>query len=167
MSPRAAWRLERLGFGAVYDYVAGKMDWLSFGLRHEGTATLAGNVAERNVPTADIDATAGKVRGIAEDANASFCVIVNHLGVVMGVAQGDALDADPSVPIEEVMDFGISTVRPAEEAGAVRARMRKAHLEGIILTRSDGTLFGLLLDPPEVSVDRGAERGRLRLRHHR
>src|SRR6266851_66135 len=37
MSPRAAWRLESLGFGEVYDYVAGKLDWMAAGLRTEGT----------------------------------------------------------------------------------------------------------------------------------
>jgi hypothetical protein len=28
MSPRAAWWLEAAGFGPVYDYAAGKSDWL-------------------------------------------------------------------------------------------------------------------------------------------
>ena len=32
MSPRAASRLERLGFEPVYDYVSGKVDWMAAGL---------------------------------------------------------------------------------------------------------------------------------------
>ena len=36
MSPRAACRLETLGFAEVYDYVAGKADWLGRGLPREG-----------------------------------------------------------------------------------------------------------------------------------
>ena len=36
MSPRAACRLELLGFTQVYDYVAGKADWLAHGLPTEG-----------------------------------------------------------------------------------------------------------------------------------
>ena len=36
MSPRAAWRLESLGFTAVYDYVAGKADWFARGLPRAG-----------------------------------------------------------------------------------------------------------------------------------
>src|SRR5438309_12115020 len=32
MSPRAAWRLESVGFSEVSDYVAGKNDWMSAGL---------------------------------------------------------------------------------------------------------------------------------------
>ncbi|MFC7101678.1 rhodanese-like domain-containing protein [Nonomuraea rubra] len=37
LSPRAAHRLQRLGFGQVYDYGVGKMDWLSADLPYEGT----------------------------------------------------------------------------------------------------------------------------------
>ena len=37
MSPRAAWRLEGLGFERVYDYVPGKADWSASGLSTEGT----------------------------------------------------------------------------------------------------------------------------------
>jgi rhodanese-related sulfurtransferase len=37
MSPRAAWRLESIGFTEVHDYVAGKADWGSAGLPLEGT----------------------------------------------------------------------------------------------------------------------------------
>src|SRR6266511_4403171 len=40
MSPRAAWRLESMGFAEVYDYVAGKADWGAAGLPLEGTAWL-------------------------------------------------------------------------------------------------------------------------------
>ena len=36
MSPRAAWQLESFGFEQVYDYVAGKNDWISNGLPVEG-----------------------------------------------------------------------------------------------------------------------------------
>ena len=41
MSPRAAWRLEETGFGPVYDYAAGKADWLAADLPFDGTARLA------------------------------------------------------------------------------------------------------------------------------
>ena len=38
MSPRAAARLESLGFTNVYDYEAGKADWFAAGLPREGEA---------------------------------------------------------------------------------------------------------------------------------
>ena len=48
MSPRAAWRLESLGFTRVCDYVPGKADWFAAGLAREGTRASiprAGDVA--------------------------------------------------------------------------------------------------------------------------
>jgi hypothetical protein len=38
MSPRAAWRLEALGFTHVYDYAPSKSDWFANGLPREGKA---------------------------------------------------------------------------------------------------------------------------------
>ncbi len=38
MSPRAASRLESLGFREAYDYAAGKADWFAAGLPMEGPA---------------------------------------------------------------------------------------------------------------------------------
>jgi 3-mercaptopyruvate sulfurtransferase SseA len=38
MSPRAAWRLEGLGFERVFDFVGGKAQWRERGLPTEGTA---------------------------------------------------------------------------------------------------------------------------------
>ncbi len=53
MSPRAAWRLEATGFGPVYDYVAGKSDWLAADLPFEGTAQLAGMFFADDVAVAE------------------------------------------------------------------------------------------------------------------
>lgn len=57
MSPRAAARLEALGFAAVYDYAGGKNDWLAAGLPREGASTeerFAGDVAEEPDDLAEI-----------------------------------------------------------------------------------------------------------------
>ncbi len=54
MSPRAAWRLEGLGFEKVYDYVPGKADWFASGLPKEGrlaSVPTIGDAARRDVPT--------------------------------------------------------------------------------------------------------------------
>jgi 3-mercaptopyruvate sulfurtransferase SseA len=54
MSPRAAWRLEGLGFERVYDYVPGKADWSASGLPTEGTLASVpdiGDAARRDAPT--------------------------------------------------------------------------------------------------------------------
>jgi 3-mercaptopyruvate sulfurtransferase SseA len=57
MSPRAASRLEIIGFERVYDYVAGKAAWTSAGLPLEGangSETRAGTHLRADVPTFDV-----------------------------------------------------------------------------------------------------------------
>src|SRR5213078_3389130 len=49
-------RLESIGFTKVYDYVAGKADWGSFGLPLEGTkGARAGEYARADVPTCRLE----------------------------------------------------------------------------------------------------------------
>ena len=50
MSPRAACRLETLGFERTFDYMAGKADWIAAGLPTEGrlaSEPRAGDVARQ------------------------------------------------------------------------------------------------------------------------
>ena len=145
MSPRAAWRLERLGFARVYDYVPGKMDWLSFGRAHEGSAQLAGDKVRSDMPTCSVESRLGDVRARLKEEGAAFCVAVGADGVVAGIVQGSALDASPGLTIEEAMEFGVTTVRPSEELGPLRERMGSSGVEGILVTSSDGCFLGLLL----------------------
>src|SRR5260370_8526608 len=58
MSPRAACRLEALGFTEVYDFVGGKADWLAAGLPSEGEQAeypRAGRAADLDAPTCGLD----------------------------------------------------------------------------------------------------------------
>ncbi len=145
MSPRAAWRLERLGFDRVYDYVPGKTDWLSFGLAHEGKAKLAGDMVHSDVPTCSVDARLGEVRSRLTEEESAYCVAIGADGIVAGLVQGGALDANPSSTIEQAMEFGVTTIRPSEEVGPLRERMRSSGVEAILVTTSDGRFLGLLL----------------------
>jgi CBS domain-containing protein len=145
MSPRAAWRLERLGFPHVYDYVPGKMDWLSFNLPHEGSALLAGVVLETDVPLCRVDTPLGEARLHVTEAGASFCIVTDEWGLVAGVVQGDVLDGDNDLTVERVMEFGVTTVRPSEEVRPLLQRMGRAGVGAIVVTSSDGRFLGVLL----------------------
>jgi hypothetical protein len=57
MSPRAAWRLESIGFTRVHDYVAGRADWGSFGLPLEGTMGPRAGAQALNAATSDASAS--------------------------------------------------------------------------------------------------------------
>ncbi|SRR6266545_4830229 len=148
MSPRAAWRLESLGFTSVYDYVAGKLDWLAAGLPSEGTNAerpRAGDVARRDAPTCRLDELLGDVRERVEAAGWSACVVVNDQSVVFGLLRSKELHADPELPIEKAMRPGPSTFRPFVPIGEMAAFMAEHDLESSPITTSDGRLVGLLL----------------------
>ncbi len=147
MSPRAAWRLESLGFAQVYDYAAGKADWLAWGLPREGRAAqvpTVGEVARRDVPTCGLADRVADVKARAQAAGYDACVVVNAQRVVLGLLRGRELDADPAATAEAVMRAGPTTYRldvPAREAGA---RMPERGVDALTVTTPDGTLVGLL-----------------------
>jgi len=145
MSPRAAWRLESAGFGPVYDYVAGKADWLAADLPFEGTAQLAGMFTRRGVGTAAEGTPAAEALGLLEGQGFGPVLVLNQAGVVMGAAYRDGLVAAPGeAAVGTVMRFGVSTVRPSEDAAALAQRMGHRRVTRVVVTRSDGTLVGLL-----------------------
>ncbi len=147
MSPRAAARLESLGFTQVYDYVAGEADWLAFGLPTEGTnveAPRAGQVARRDVPTCRLTDRVGDVRGRVQATGWDQCMVVDEHGVVLGRLRGDAFDGDPNLTVETVIEAGPATVRPSEPLDALTKRMRDRQVGTIVVSTSDGVLVGIL-----------------------
>ena len=144
MSPRAAWRLEAAGFGPVYDYAAGKADWLAADLPFEGTARLAGMFTRRGVATAAERTPAAEALRLLDAQGFGPVLVLNEAGVVMGAAYRDRLASAPGeAGTGSVMRFGVSTVRPSEDAEALAHRMGHAEVTRVVVTRSDGTLVGL------------------------
>ena len=144
MSPRAAWRLEAAGFGPVYDYAAGKADWLADDLPFDGTARLAGTFTRRGVATAVAGTTAAEALRLLDAQGFGPVLVVNQAGVVMGAARRDALAAaDGEADVATVVRFGVSTVRPSEDAVALASRMGDRGVTRVVVTRPDGTLAGL------------------------
>jgi CBS domain-containing protein len=144
MSPRAAWRLEAAGFSPVYDYVAGKSDWLAADLPFEGTAQLAGMFTRREVATASEDTSAQEALRRLDARGFGPVLVLNPAGVVMGAAYRKALSsAAEGATAGMVMRFGVTTVRPSEQAADLAHRMSHAQVSRVVVTRSDGTLVGL------------------------
>src|SRR5919108_965281 len=103
MSPRAAWRLERLGFEEVYDYASGKQDWLAAGLPTEGrTASWprAGTVAREDAPTCGLGERLGDVAERTAKTGWDVCVVANGEGVVLGLLRTEQLEGDPEARVE-------------------------------------------------------------------
>ncbi len=147
MSPRAAWRLESLGFSRVFDYVAGEADWLAFALPTEGTKTdspRAGHVTRRDVPTCHLTDRLGDGRNLVRTAGWESCIVVDEWGIVLGGVRGDGLGGDPARTAEDMMRAGPATVRPSEPLEALGQRMHDQRVDSIVVTTSDGVLVGVL-----------------------
>ncbi|MEV0996212.1 rhodanese-like domain-containing protein [Nonomuraea sp. NPDC050202] len=160
LSPRAAHRLERLGFGEVYDYGVGKMDWLSADLPYDGHAALVSRNVRRDPVTAGLDDPLGMLteRIIADPAG--LAVVVDEDDVVQGVIGSRELrGGDLDGTAESVMRVGATTVRPSEEIDPLVQRMDQAKVDHVVVTQADGTLVGLFglgdTRPPENDSDQG------------
>jgi CBS domain-containing protein len=155
MSPRAAWRLESLGFGEVYDYVAGKLDWMAAGLRTEGTNAAhprAGDVSRKDVPTAGLAERLGDVRERVEASGWDAVVAINDQRVLLGLLRSKELGKNPELSIEQAMRPGPSTFRPHVAIKEMAEYMTKHMLESSPITTSDGRLVGLLLQKDAIRV---------------
>jgi CBS domain-containing protein len=154
MSPRAAWRLDSLGFGDVYDYVAGKLDWMAAGLPTEGTNATrprAGEVARKDVPTCGLKERLGSVRERVRQQGWDAVVVVNEERVVMWLLRSKELDSDSDLLIEQAMRPGPSVFRPFVRMEEMAHFMVEHNLESAPITTSDGRLVGLLLQRDAVS----------------
>lgn len=143
MSPRAAWRLEQLGFTRVHDYVPGKSAWLAADLPYEGEAVLAALAVDRDVPTCRVGERIGEVRARLS-GDAGPCVARNDAGIVMGVVTPESLGNDRDASVDSVMRFGVTTVRPSEDLEGLLHRMGHAEVDAVVVTRADATLVGIL-----------------------
>src|SRR5947209_5105346 len=120
MSPRAVSRLERLGYVPVYEYAAGKVDWLAAGLQSEG----AGKRERRAVDALDEPVTCAptaKAREAVQRARAASApnvLVVNDEEILLGRLRLDGDEHDPDESVEAVMEPGPVTVRANEPLDA-------------------------------------------------
>src|SRR6266498_2424348 len=136
-----------MGFGQVYDYTAGKLDWLAAGLATEGSNALrprAGDGARREVPTCGLDQRLGEVAQRVGAAGWDACVVVNHERVVLGLLRAKELHADPQLRIEQAMRPGPTTFRPHVPIAKLARLMTDHDLDSSPITTFDGRLVGLL-----------------------
>ena len=146
MSPRAAWRLEGLGFSPVYDYVPGKVDWFAAGLPKEGKLAevpTVGETARQDVPTCSPEEKVSEVQRRMEEGW-DRCVVVNEERIVLGLLREKELEPDPKTTVEEAMRPGPTTFRPDAPVEKVAERMSKRGVSAMLVTTSDGKLVGML-----------------------
>lgn len=147
MSPRAACRLETLGFAEVYDYFAGKVDWLARGLPREGEKADEVRAFELTVDdavTCRLDDRVGDVRERVDASPYGFAFVVSGERILLGRLRRAALECAPDVLAEAVMEPGPSTIRAHRDLEAVRERMERNDLTLLPVTTPEGELLGVV-----------------------
>ncbi|HZA22004.1 MAG TPA: CBS domain-containing protein [Dehalococcoidia bacterium] len=165
MSPRAAWRLETLLFDQVYDYVAGKDDWLSAGLPIEGEMAehhhlLAIDAVRHNLPICRYTDRLAHVSDLLLEPGQVDCVVLNSEDVVLGRLPKKAFDRPGETLVEEVMEPGPATFRPGTPLEEITPRMQKARVKNVLVTTAEGRFVGVLnLEDAERELARASVPG--------
>jgi len=147
MSPRAAWRLEGLGFTEVYDYAPSKVDWFAAGLPMEGelaSVPTVCDIARGDVPTCAPRENVGEANERIRGTGWDRFVVVNEERIVLGLLREKELASDPEATAEEAMRPGPTTVRPETPAKKMAERMHKRGTASVLVTTPDGELVGLM-----------------------
>ena len=147
MSPRAACRLETLGFAHVYDYVLGKADWLARGLPTEGEHAdmlRAKDLLRDDVVTARLDVPVGAVAPRVASSPYGFAFVLAEDGTLLGRLRKAALQGDPDAAAQDVMEPGPSTVRADSKPERLAERMRTHNLQTMVVTTPEGRLLGVV-----------------------
>lgn len=143
MSQRAACQLERLGFTNVHDFVHGKAYWLASGRPTTRSRPIDRVVDHLNPNVATVRAHATVADAMNALSGADRVVVVSGSGVVVGVVRADRLKKGALGSIvADIMSVGPTTIRPDEDAEAVRARMSQHGVSSLLITLPTGELLG-------------------------
>jgi hypothetical protein len=161
MAPRAAARLESLGFDGIFEYKAGKLDWLAAGLPTEGENSKcprAGEASRKDAAVCGLKDRLGDARNRAKRSGLEVAVVVDAEQVVLGLLRSKELEMDPNLAVEQAMRPGPSTFRPYVSMKEMADYMVEHSLESVPITTSDGKLAGVLLksDATRMAADAAA-----------
>jgi hypothetical protein len=128
--------------------VPGKEDWLARGQPTEGTGADKPRIwqlARDDVVTCSLTDRVGEVRQRILASPYGFGFVVTESGCVLGRMRKSALDCDPALTAEEVMEPGPSTVRADLSPDELRERLDKRDLRSAVVTTPDGVLIGVVM----------------------
>ena len=147
MSPRAACRLETLGFSQVYDYAPGKADWLARGLPREGanaSERRAADLVVDDVVTCELGDRVNEVAPRVAVSRYGFAFVVAPGRTLLGRLRRAALESGGDAMAEAVMEPGPSTVRADAPLPSLAERMRRRDLTNLPVTTPEGILLGVV-----------------------
>jgi hypothetical protein len=130
----------------VYEYAAGKADWLAHRGPIEGAKAQdprVGDFARDDVVTCALDDEVGGVGRRIEASPYPFGLVTSSGGVLLGRLRSSMLDCDPRLVAEAVMEAGPKTFRPDRSAGAVADELATRGVRWAIVTTPEGELIGV------------------------
>src|SRR5579871_1774094 len=146
MAPRAAARLETLGFRNVCEYKAGKQDWLAAGLPSAGTRAdepRIASVLRRDVPRFGLHDRIGPILEAMRSGGWEWAAVVDGAGLLLGRLRASDVGA-PGAVAGDVMEEGPSTYRPNVRLEELLRRMLDHRFDMAFVTDPDGRLRGLV-----------------------
>jgi rhodanese-related sulfurtransferase len=167
MSPRAAARLDSLGFERVYDYAPSKVDYLARGLPREGEKAVdkrAADLLRDDVVRCRLDDRIERVRDLVEASPYGFALVLDEREVLLGRLRSSALNGAEAMTAEGAMEAGPSTIRADTSVSRLRRRLEGGGLNFAIVTTPDGVLMGIVCAPTCRAVDRARRPDRRRHR---
>lgn len=131
----------------MYDYAAGKLDWLAAGLPTEGrlaSKPAAKDVARSDVPKCSLEDALGDIRDRTRAAGVELCVVVNQEDIVLGLLRSEELDGPDERKAEDAMRPGPSTFRPHVPISELAHYMSDHDMPHAPITTSEGKLMGVV-----------------------
>lgn len=110
----------------------------------EAKTQRAGDLARQDVPICRLNELLGDVEQRVHKTGWDSCVVANEGRIVLGLLGPKALQADPQMTAEQAMENGPRTYRLDAPLDKVREHFQKADTDRVLVTTSDGKLFGLL-----------------------
>ena len=135
-----------LGFGEVYDYVPGKVDWLAHGLAVEGKRTVAPIAGRAMRDDAALCRPGDRIADVCEAIERSpypFALVTTDDRTLVGRARLSALDPASERPVFDVAEPGPKTFRPHAAAEKVAGFLADKGFRWAIVTTPEGRLLGV------------------------
>jgi CBS domain-containing protein len=133
-----------LEFDQIFDYVAGKADWLAAGEPTEGpgaNTARVGSIADREVPTCSLETPVEELAAWLEDGD--LAVVVDGR-VVLGLVRRSALDGKAGRSAAEVMETAPPTIRADVKVEELADRFAKPKIDVLLVTTPQAELIGVL-----------------------
>jgi len=134
-----------MGFPDVYDYTAGKADWIAMGMptEHRGNRLRIEQVVRKDAPVCAVQDRVAAVRAkLPQGWN--FCVVLNADRIVLGLADFTN-ESEPGELVEEMMRPAPLTFRPGRTVEEACQFLKSKNISMALVTTSIGQFIGVLL----------------------